>query len=446
MTIAYHTLSNVLYSQKRFDFIKAVEETNNVSLTAYDDNGGNGGGNPTIGIGMNLSVSIVRNAVTEVISGLSGQDLEDLSDEVGSIVAEYNNNIVQLNNNLNQALQDAGVEKDFTFANEAEVKEAFDIIAPFFENILNNWNAGIPESSERVALFSLAWNTPSLLGNNLKVAIDNGDRGAAWYEIRYESNGGASAGLGIAKRRYYEADTFGLYDNEGNVTETQAGAIGQVVTEHKQDILDYEQRYDSQIAAANSDYGTNIVKTYIASLQPAVTKLTAEYAPGRVYNDLVVDYGSPEKNELVGDIEGENKDPLNDLIFGLEGKNTLTGGDGNDALFGDEEDDQLNGEKGDDLIAGYNGKNLLIGGIGKDTIHGGEHNSTVYAGEGSGKGYGSDDGNVDEAIGGDGAEKFYVGQGDKVWGGLGNDTIYAINAEHLYACNLCGKYSLRFNA
>ena len=72
-------------------------------------------------------------------------------------------------------------------------------------------------SYERLAIFSLVYNAGErLLGENLTAAINDGDRFKAWFEIRHASNADTSSGL--AKRRYYEAELFGLFNDRGNPT------------------------------------------------------------------------------------------------------------------------------------------------------------------------------------------------------------------------------------
>jgi len=67
---------------------------------------------------------------------------------------------------------------------------------------------GMPESNERVALLSILYNLgknslpsmPTLVG-----AINNGNRVEAWFQIRYNTNGGNNDQIkeGIAKRRFF---------------------------------------------------------------------------------------------------------------------------------------------------------------------------------------------------------------------------------------------------
>lgn len=65
-------------------------------------------------------------------------------------------------------------------------------------------------TEEGVALFSLYYNTPKLIGKGLQSALKENNRFRAWFEIRYRSNGGKSKG--IAKRRFAESNIFGLFD------------------------------------------------------------------------------------------------------------------------------------------------------------------------------------------------------------------------------------------
>ncbi len=72
-------------------------------------------------------------------------------------------------------------------------------------------------SNEIMALLSLVFNAPSLIGPNLVHALQTGDRAEAWYEIRYQSNReritDPNLAEGIANRRYAESDKFSLYEN-----------------------------------------------------------------------------------------------------------------------------------------------------------------------------------------------------------------------------------------
>src|SRR5438105_12113498 len=67
----------------------------------------------------------------------------------------------------------------------------------------------LPYSKERAAVISSCYNLGSI-GPKLLTALQTDNRAEAWYEIRYNSNGGksrANSGRGLAARRYREADT-----------------------------------------------------------------------------------------------------------------------------------------------------------------------------------------------------------------------------------------------
>jgi len=81
--------------------------------------------------------------------------------------------------------------------------------------------SNLEDSKELIALTDIAYNGGSaLLGPELRQALTDENRAEAWFQIRYNSNGGQSrinSGKGIAKRRVAESDTFGLYDETPSV-------------------------------------------------------------------------------------------------------------------------------------------------------------------------------------------------------------------------------------
>lgn len=81
-------------------------------------------------------------------------------------------------------------------------------------------------SSEYIALMSMTYNNPSLVGDGLKAYLRARNRFGAWYEIRYKSN--ADNDIGIAKRRFIESNEFGLFedaDNNGRVKRNELANI-----------------------------------------------------------------------------------------------------------------------------------------------------------------------------------------------------------------------------
>lgn len=117
----------------------------------------------------------------------------------------------------------------FEFPSATPVKELFDGLfgndglVQIYEKQVDDWAranhlAAIPQSKERLALLSLSYN--NVLGKStlLAKAIKDNNRAEAWFEIRYGSNSDrqpANIKPGLAKRRFEEAQLFGLYEGDG---------------------------------------------------------------------------------------------------------------------------------------------------------------------------------------------------------------------------------------
>lgn len=182
-------------------------------------------------------------------------------------------------------------------------------------------------------------------------AILNDDRAEAWYEIRYNSNGNDLSGL--AKRRFFEADTFGLYragDTATTISDENAKDVFRMYTQHRDRILAYEAQYAAQITIANNDYQlvADRVDTWAQDSQIARQYLVDNYAEGRT-------------------IDGEVLVGKDDVLPG----DTLDGTASGDLLFGEKGNDVLRGEAGDDALLGGDGTDQLTGGTGNDYLDGG---------------------------------------------------------------------------
>ena len=272
-----------------------------------------------------------------------------------------------------------------------------------FKTVLGTTNgdalwAAMQGSSELIALADMVYNGGAgLVGKNLINAIWDGNRAEAWYEIRYNSNrlawaqinGTASANdlaaiqrgedKGLAKRRFYEAELFGLY-NTGDTTSDLAEATQtyKMFTTHRVEILQYEAAYgnvNSQpgsrgdwIAKANSDYnlsGSAQVHTLRDELKPAADVLIQKYVKpeygvdGTLINQLNIQVASDNAFILTGEDTADRTGSDADLLIGRDGgSDLLSGGGGNDLLIG---------QAGSDILAGGKGDDTLMGGKGFDT-------------------------------------------------------------------------------
>lgn len=331
------------YSSERADLLVLLEGS---TLTPYVDSVGD----PTIGIGFNLVYNL--EPVLRVIVGAKNWSdtlLDRLADEVDKSYSPDTSSTVQANlNRVMKAWHDtrnAAVPESFKFKNEAQVVKALNALAPDYDGRIDDWLAGIPDSREREALFSLCWNAPSLLGPKLKAAIEAGDRAEAWYEIRYNSNGNGISGL--ANRRYVEADTFGLFDTQGKATFAEALEAGQMLTRHHEMVLSYEARYDADKAGE------------IKGL-PGIDAITGEMAPAI---RIALKALGLSRTLSVEELLAAGAD--SEAVFG-DGTSYDGGDNDDDMILGSKAADTLSGEAGADILAGMKGADTLTGGAGAD--------------------------------------------------------------------------------
>src|SRR3546814_4942199 len=98
--------------------------------------------------------------------------------------------------------------------------------------------------------------------------IADGDRTSVWFDMRYKNNGGASRGGGIAKRRYLEAQIFGLYEpgvTAANISQESALKVYQVLTKNRTTVFDYEHEFSSYIDNARSEEHTSELQSLMRS-------------------------------------------------------------------------------------------------------------------------------------------------------------------------------------
>jgi hypothetical protein len=87
------------------------------------------------------------------------------------------------------------------------------------------------------------------------------------------------------------------------------------------------------------------------------------------------------KQPLIFGTEGDDKfsgNNVQNVMYGLLGKDEMRGGKGGDFLCGAEGDDKLFGEGGNDKIEGFEGNDELRGGPGDDRLQGGVGNDHLY--------------------------------------------------------------------
>ena len=262
------------------------------------------------------------------------------------------------------------------------------------------------DSKEYEALMSLFYNAEGAVkkNGNLAVAIRNGNRAEAWYEIRFNTNRRAltaptNISAGIANRRYKESDLFGLYGDSsepGYHALNEAKDVYRMFTLNRDNIFKYEGLYSptgtnagstairdqlgyayetirNDLAAGTaSKPNTDIAKAYAAWAAKGYDRDPTKLFlgdPGRGNTVDATQYTFPATPGLGVEIDS------NDIVlagdsgtFGLEGY-MLVGGMGNDLLIGGAGRDYLYGGAGDDIMAGGDGDDIYrLDGGGHDTI------------------------------------------------------------------------------
>lgn len=178
--------TDIAYAGQRYGALRFIEESGGEpSLQPYLDDKGI----PTIGVGMNLQTEASRDAVLSELGFDPQEEIaegETLSERIGDIVSpnySYSNpeekaaQEARLQRRLDEVLVSADGDRDtFAFTDDSEVRATFDNLAQRYEATINDWaeskdaidewtgEVAIPQSGERLALFSLAWQ--GLIGFN----------------------------------------------------------------------------------------------------------------------------------------------------------------------------------------------------------------------------------------------------------------------------------------
>lgn len=323
---------------------------------------------PTIGIGFNLRYNL--EPVLRAITG-DAHWSRTLQNRLETIVeASYSTGETALLNDRLDAVmhrwhvrEDAAVPATFTFSSKDQIAAALTSITPTYDAMIDGWVAGIPQSRERAALFSMTYNAPSLLGPKLKAAIDSGDRAEAWYEIRYNSNG--SAIPGISNRRYVEAEHFRLFGRDTVASRSEAIDAGLMYTAHRSTILWYESTYGPEEAGRIK--GVPGIDAIYGEIAPAISTLKKVYGVARKLDLEELQIARVADRHLKGDGSGyDTADNDADFLIGSAQANVLNGGRGGDALVGLNGSDRLVGGAGNDWLQGGSGADVLSGGAGAD--------------------------------------------------------------------------------
>ncbi|MDZ7656240.1 MAG: hypothetical protein U0997_09870 [Sulfurimicrobium sp.] len=295
---------------------------------------------------------------------------------------------------------------------------------PKYESPANE--LGMLSSWERVALVSITYNRGEAAVRSKMVefynAIQNGNRAEAWFQIRYNSQTpNPLFANGIAKRRYYESEIFGLTDNPGSVSGVdEAKQIYRMLQLHRAAILTYENTYSAQINQANADYGLSVVT------QAAVDTLTQALTPA--YETLFADLQSRYSTGMAG-LSASDFNPLNVYLDPNRnpGQSVVILDNPNHSAFLNSAIDPVTGQEVStrDILIGEGGNDYLMGGKGDDVLIGGKGMDTYYWRTGDGNDRIIDEDKQGVIVINDGVQDLYAAgaftetaPGSKVWKSL----------------------------
>jgi Ca2+-binding RTX toxin-like protein/GH24 family phage-related lysozyme (muramidase) len=409
-------------------------------------------GIPTIGIGVNLTDKVNMDLTLQTMLSAS---VAPTVLETFAATAKFSWNIkgvlytldaqgnqVALQSELNTLLADYGwPNTTFTLSN-TQSDTLFSLLSQSkvtsLQTLLANNHVGIGQNTlEFAALASLYYNQTAsnpliATGTTLLKALQNGNRAQAWFQIRYRSNGGQSASAGIAKRRYYESQLFGLSSSGDSLP--QAKQNYEMLTENRSRIISYEEAYGEapgqpasptdEVAKANSGFGLSPNPPPVPGLDPEISQSVQNlvqtfYPDGLVIqNELNGTYGSvlpgivvtadlstPQSgnsfNVLATDVYvAPTQDDIDNGFATSAQKTVVAGTDrgmtsaglqafANHVLIGSGDGDVLIGGQGRDiLVAGSGSERLevLPTHVGSDTLIGGAGNDTLVGGTTTGAG------------------------------------------------------------
>ena len=298
----FSKLSHEEYIEKRYDFILQAEENGKIHLRPYND----GEGWITIGIGFNLASENVREKVLSTMGIKDASLIESLTLYLSARLSPTNTENSTIRKLLDDTVGIYTSGSKFEFDSDSQVKALFtgengeEGLVEEYEKRVDDWAGqnklgAIPKSRERIALLSLAYNGVLAHSKLLAEAIKRGDRAEAWYQIRYQSNRTSLSQApvngvhGLAKRRYYEAEMFGLYDASTDPAQTERDNARRMVESNRTIIDAYEARYGvtsdgrpgqrNMIAAANHDYQLTGALLEITTIQQVLASLESEPEP-----------------------------------------------------------------------------------------------------------------------------------------------------------------------
>lgn len=219
---------------------------------------------------------------------------------------------------------------------------------------------------------------------------------------------------------------FGLYDNPGSVTLTEAEQVFKMLEKNRLEMARKELLYGvafngargidldnlgrTPLEASRQDYSgllsnveSSTIQDLLSAFQPAKDELLADLRglhpeiADKLSNDSFLAtniYLNPHKPTDTDRSSSLNSFPYqlfyepngtNDLMIGMDQEDYMYGNKGNDVLIGEGGDDVLVGGEGNDVLYGGAGNDYFFGGKGNDTMYGGADDDVYFIDPGDGE-------------------------------------------------------------
>ncbi|CAN7467829.1 calcium-binding protein [Pararhizobium sp. LjRoot238] len=244
---------------------------------------------------------------------------------------------------------------------------------------LNGFGATLPEQSqERLVLYSLYYNAPTLIGPGISAAIKTNNHASFWYEVRYNHSNFNVKGL--QNRREEESSKVGIL---APADREDAGAVLKAMDF----LFDREGGTSSvyeKIAARDkvineTDQANTKTESFEAQVSAYLKILSDKYAGGDQLH--FVQAGGSGNDTFAAGVASyarfdaktmRNETNTNDLVIAGDGNNAVKTGGGDDWVYSGKGRDRIDLGAGDDHASAGAGDDVINGGDGSDVMKGGK--------------------------------------------------------------------------